>query len=98
MKRLIDGLVNDTTIGTNTAGENQTCLQEAQELARTWEHLLFLSGGTLAREKCFYYHINWQWNEGRAKMVNPEESSIAIPRGYQEPDMLISRKEFNEAH
>ncbi len=97
-KRPIDGFVDDTTIGTNMAGEHQTCLQEAQELARTWEHLLFLSGGTLAREKCFYYHINWQWHEGRATMVNPEDLSIAIPRGDQEPDMPISRKASNEAH
>ncbi len=54
----IDSLVDDTTIGTNTSGSNATCLEKAQDLARSWEHLLFLPEGTLARDKCFFYHID----------------------------------------
>ncbi len=96
--RPIDGIVDDTTIGTNVKGNNQTCLEEAQDLARAWEHLLFLSGGTLAREKCFFYHIQWKWENGRATMSDPSESEIILPRGDQEPDEQIQRKLSSEAH
>ena len=57
--RHIDGIVDDTTTNTNVKGCNETCLAEAQVLARSWEHLLFLSGGTLTWKKWFFYHINW---------------------------------------
>ena len=33
-QRLLDGLVDDTTIGTNGSGDYATCLEEAQYLAQ----------------------------------------------------------------
>ena len=96
--RPIDGLVDDMAIDTNTCGNNFSYLEEAQDLARSWKHLLFLSERTVARDKCFYYHINWEWNGGKAKMIDPLGSNIDLPRGDQEPDLSISRKLKNESH
>ncbi len=78
--RLIDGLVDDTTIGTNTSGDNTTCLEEAQDLAQMWEHLLFLSGGTLARDKCFFYHLDWEWENGKARLIDPRDPALSYLR------------------
>ncbi len=97
-ERPIEGLINDTTIGTNTAGNNSSCLSKVQELTKSWEHFLFLSGGMLARDKCFYYHIDWEWNEGKAQMIDPPGSNIDRSRKDQEPDRPISRKLKEESH
>ncbi len=94
----IDGIVDDTTIGTNTQGKHNSCLEEAQELAEDWECLLFLSGGTLAHNKCFFYHIDWTWWDGKATMTDPEGSDITLPRGDQDPYQSIDCKHHNEAH
>ncbi len=96
--RPIDGIVDDTTIGMNTTGNEATCIQEAQLLARSWEHLLFLSGGTLARNECFFYHVNWEWHHGQSTMIDPPNSEICLPRGDQDLDEPITRKSSNKAH
>ena len=77
-KRPIKGLINDTTIGTNTARNNSSCLSKVQELTKSWEHFLFLSGGMLTRDKYFYYHIDWEWNEGRHKWLIPRDPTLTF--------------------
>ncbi len=42
----IDGIVDDTTVGTNTTGDHETILEEAQVLAQNWADLLWMSGGS----------------------------------------------------
>ena len=41
LARPIDGIVDDTTIGTNPKGDKGTFLLKAQALAQSWKHLLF---------------------------------------------------------
>ena len=51
--RLIDGIVNDTTVRMNVALEGLSLLEAGWKVAQDWESLLFLLGGTFARKKCF---------------------------------------------
>ena len=54
--------------------------------------------GALARDKYFFYHINWTWSNGRATMVDSQGSNIDLPRGNQDPDLPITRKACHKAH
>ncbi len=78
----IDGIVDDTTVGTNTTGEFQTIQEEAQVLAQNWADLLWMSGGVLEHRKCYYYNITWSWNNGRPVISRYNlEIPIKIRRG-----------------
>ncbi len=96
--RPIDRIVDDTTVGANVAPAGTSILEEGRRVARDWETLLFLSGGTLAPKKCFFYHTNWSWHGRSAGMINPENSEITLPQGDIEPPHSIQRKQHNQAH
>ena len=63
-------LAQDSTLFGHLQG-SLSCriFHQAQTLAQRWQDLLFLSGGTLAPAKCFYYAVKWNWEEGRATMT-----------------------------
>ena len=58
---LIDGIVDDTTVRSNVSPTGVSLIDEGHKIAQEWESLLFLSGDTLARKKCFFYHTDWKW-------------------------------------
>ena len=59
--RLIDALVDDTSLGfTDSTGTQtlQNLTESLAHIAQTWEKLLFLSGGSLNRKKCSWYALH----------------------------------------
>jgi hypothetical protein len=56
-----------------TASPLQLLLDQAQNAAQSWEHLLFVSEGALELSKCFAYAIYWDLSEGQHRMLEPHE-------------------------
>ncbi len=94
----INGIVDDTTVEANVSPAGVSVLEEGHAIAQEWENLLFLSGGTLARNKCFFYHVDWKWKGGIATMVDPVGSKISLMRGDLDPLCAINRKTHAQAH
>ena len=60
----------DELQGTNVLNQVTRTMQKD---AATWNELLQISGGKLALQKCLYYIISWQWTNGIATTVPPEQ-------------------------
>ena len=87
--RKFDGYVDDVTGWTNCARQlredthGQTEVSpiqsQLQQLAQDWEHLITCSGGRLELSKCFYYLLQWTFQEhGRPRLRNLPPSTISI--------------------
>lgn len=65
--RLIDAFVDDTSLGYTDAGylSLETLIAKLNNMAQTWENLLYYSGGALNLSKCSWYVLYWDWKSGR---------------------------------
>ena len=81
----IDGFVDDTSLFTNIPF-HQTDMHEAmrhlQVATENWAELLAASGGKLELSKCFYYVLQWKFNE----------DGDQIPMTIHEQDLLQLQK------
>jgi hypothetical protein len=69
--RLSDAFVDDTYLGFTSSDDTATLeslISRLQDIAQTWEHLLFLSGGKLNLSKCSWYILRWEWEQGRPSL------------------------------
>jgi len=59
------GFVNDIDLCINDPSNNGVkVVQRMQELIKLWAELLQATGGALIPEKCFWYYIHNQWENG----------------------------------
>ena len=76
------GYVDDVTlITTLTPTEPQTETKVRNKLrgmAKTWEQLLFITGGKLELSKCFWIPITWRWRKGEPVMNPHTQSGIEL--------------------
>jgi hypothetical protein len=76
LKQASEGFVDDAYLFANNTDDLVATIQKD---AQTWEKLLHATGGKLALDKCFYYHLQWKFDsEGRAKIKSIKE--IAQPQ------------------
>jgi hypothetical protein len=59
--------VDDTLTGVNDAMCDEPLhwtemFALMQQVAQTWEHLLYSLGGALELQKCFWYLMYWEWH------------------------------------
>ena len=71
----MEGFVNDTDVAPNDP--NRQCspeqlVQVLQTDAQHWERLLFISGGKLELNKCFFYTLMWQFSEDGTPSLTPK--------------------------
>ena len=52
-------------------------IKQAEDAAKSWERLLFASGGALEISKCFAYVMFWDLSKGKHRLILPDE----IPGG-----------------
>ena len=90
----IDGFVNDTSLFTNLPF-HQTSMREAirhlQCAKQTWAQLLEASGGKLELTKCFYYVLNWRFNQDG----DPIPTTIAEQEVTQIPKITTQDSEIS---
>ena len=68
LKQWIDGFVDDTSIFTSLKGKNlapptTAVAAQLQHDTQEWEKLLAMTGGKLELSKCFYYILQWKFDE-----------------------------------
>jgi hypothetical protein len=104
MERNADSYVDDTSTGINDALCNEPLhwtemFTLMQQVAQTWERLLYSSGGALELRKCFWYLMYWEWRDGHPYLV-PNVSMlgvIALTQGHVPNYTVIDRLEVWEA-
>jgi len=70
--------VDDGTPGVNDAEDEQArpmaaLVKQGQNMAQSWERLLFASGGALEFSKCFAYYLFWDLEAGKHRLRSPSE-------------------------
>jgi len=107
VNRYSDAFVDDTQNGLTDAHLRhswsvETLLSNLQEMAQTWEKLLFSSGGALELSKCSYYLLLWKWVNGLPVLTTINESSptrdLILTSGESKLPTTITRREFSEPH
>jgi len=64
------------------AGSMHLLLQQAERQAQTWERLLWMTGGALKLNKCFWYYIDWKWTvTGAPEMKTISDTHIQFTQG-----------------
>ena len=65
LKRPGEAFVDSTDLWlTSTSSSSSgTLISSLQTAAQLWERLLFASGRAMAIQKCFYYLVNWCWDQ-----------------------------------
>ena len=74
--------------------------EQITKIAQDFEKKLFSTGGELALHKCYWYLIDWKWEEdGSATMCKMEETEgeMKLTKGYEVDTVTIQRLECTEA-
>ena len=91
VERMSDSFVDDTQNGLNDAHlpnplSLEQLIRNLENMAQTWERLLYSSGGGLELSKCFYIIVYWKWIKGLPVMLRPSEMdhipTIKITSGF----------------
>ena len=74
-------------------------INRLQEIAQTWEHILFLSGGKLNLSKCSWYVLSWEWKSGRTclRPILPSDPTISLHQGNHTEVSEIKRTDPAES-
>jgi hypothetical protein len=103
--RIMDGFVDDTTAWVNhflqaiTGQEHiDNIVQDLQTSAQWWEELLVATGGQLELPKCFYYIIDWVFNEHGDPILKEHSCKITIHDHVDNTQETIKQKSVTEAH
>jgi hypothetical protein len=109
LQEWIDGYVDDTSIFTNIDETNEIptahrIAQQLQSNASIWERLLSATGGKLELTKCFYYILQWEFDDegvpSHMSKQDLEDSGVKIhihENGKDQPTE-IKHLDCDEAH
>jgi len=63
-----EAFVDDAGLGTNqtTSSDHKDLIYNLNELAQSWEKLLYSTGGASNLSKCFWFVLSWRWVGGKA--------------------------------
>jgi ribonuclease HI len=97
VSRHADCFVDDTTTFCNT---NPDALKaELQANAQQWESILYSSGGALELPKCFYYIMDWSFDEnGQPYLKEPTPLPLTIINSATKSRQIILEKSTSESH
>ena len=108
--RKMDGFVDDKTAWANLAQQltddpnAQAQLidhihNNLQSIAQEWEQILTAMGGKLELSKCFYYMIQWVFDEhGRPSMAPPNPKPLSIQDSISNETVTITQLPTKEPH
>jgi hypothetical protein len=99
----VDAFVDDTSLGfTDTGAHTPASLTDTlSTIAKTWEKLLFYSGGSLNLKKCSWYIMHWTWDKGRPKLTpdSPTDTTLQLTtQGNEENRTTIQRSPISKSN
>ena len=106
IKRTMEGFVDDTDVAVNDAQAKTPhtpakLVQVLQDDAQHWERLLFISGGKLELNKCFFYALIWQFDTDETPTLTPKDQiphQLMITQGNDNEPTEIIQKDCSEPH
>jgi hypothetical protein len=106
IKRTMEGFVDDTDVAINDAHSNtqhtpKQLVQTLQTDAQHWESLLFISGGKLELNKCFFYALTWKFGADGTPSPLPKEQipyQLMLNQGNDDEPTVIKQKDCTESH
>jgi hypothetical protein len=106
MQRTMEGFVDDTDAAVNDAKSPTPhtphhLVQVLQTDAQHWERLLFVSGGKLELNKCFFYLMIWHFSDDGTPSLTPKAQlphSLMITQGNDAAPTEIAHKDCSTAH
>ena len=97
LDKLIDMFVDDSDLWhiSHTPIPIATLVQSMTIRAQTWEKLLFLSGGKLNLDKCYWYLVTWTWVDGQPSLspISSTPASLSLTSGNSTVPAPITRVE-----
>ena len=102
LQKVIDAFVDDADLWDILPSQTTTkeLLQRLETRAQYWEKLLHSAGGKLNFTKCFWYVIQWKWDDnGTPSMMNNDElpASLTLTNGNHNQPSSMKRKSPFEA-
>ena len=108
VNRVCSGFVDDITHIVNSFSKSlrneesdNEIVDKMQIAAQWWEELLHATGGKLELQKCFFYWMNWKFDqEGIAKLTKIQDcfASVRIKDSETGEEVNIERQECDNAH
>ena len=90
-----DAVVDDTSVLFTLSEEisHSELISRLEEIAQTWEKLLFLSGGTLNLNKCSWYVLQWEWKNGQPiiRKIKSDDPPVQLSQGGDSTPTVIQR-------
>ena len=77
---------------------NKTCIEKAQTLIKKWCTALWITGGCLRPEKCWWYSIGFSWDKkGKWQYKTSKETGgiISIP-DHKQREQIIKQQEVSK--
>ena len=71
-----DMFVDDLASGTNYSSANVTVMQQGRKNLQEHVNLVNVTGGDIALEKCWFYHVDWEFENGAAVAKAMDGSKI----------------------
>ncbi len=102
--QIIEGFVDDTSIYVNSESNNiDRLLEKLQEVLQEWNDLLYASGGKLELPKCFFYILQWEFDDQgtpHPKQMDhiPHQQQLSIYDTENNQTVTIQQKICTEAH
>jgi hypothetical protein len=95
--RLVDAFVDDTAVGITDDGSlsMQELVSSLESIAQKWEKLLHFSGGALNLNKCSWYVMYWDWQQGRPilRKATEQDQTVSLTQGSHKTKVPISRQD-----
>ena len=106
IKRTMEGFVDDTDVAVNDATAQapytpKELVSTLQTDAQHWERLLFISGGKLELNKCFFYIMTWTFCANGIPSLTPKADlpyTLMITQGNDAHPTAIAHKDCTEPH
>ena len=100
--RSSDAFVDDTSVGftsTSTDLSYSDLIGQLQDVAQTWERLLFLSGGKLNLSKCSWYVLRWEWKNGRPilRKIQQNDPTVSLTQGDSNTPVTIQQHSLDHS-
>ena len=99
--RSSDAFVDDTSLGFTSTDDTsyEDIVTRLQEVAQTWEHLLFLSGGKLNLSKCSWFVLRWEWKSGRPilRKLQQHDPKLSLSQGASSDKHAIKQTDLTHS-
>ena len=100
VNKIMDLYIDDSAQCCNQTTNGRSLLEQTQFNLQYHAHLVYVTGGKLALDKCKYYDIRHSFVNGRPKILRKSEfeSSLAVQNDFNSPVAFVKLLDFDVPH